>query len=1538
VLLNVLSLLLLLFTGGLLSIPLIFCGMSLSLPLLLGWTPVGPCPSRPIFPFRPLPRVPRNRAGNILATIATYAVCLVDVVVWCLTGRASSIQLLDRSLTWSFDPPPKPPDDHTGHRPRLRRRRFLHALSLVMSLPCIHARRYHACSPSAFVAHKIHCGNWSPTERSTLRDLLQASSDNFISPVSNDGFRAVIDTGCSKIATFDKGDFTEGTFQSSSGTYMGGIASGLAILGEGTVRYEVLDNLGRIRVFEGSGVLVEGLPVRLLPPQRLMPTRSLGSYSINGEDGGFFHFASDGGTVATPLDPASGLPFLLLFRHVDEAAKNFEQGLYSCVTQENNQNLTPGQKAALRWHYRLGHVAMPVVSWLARRNLLGPLSSRIASLGDTQCPSCASCTYAKQVRRPTGSTRTTARAEAVGGIQHGKLSPGDQIAVDQFEVSKRGRLFKSGGREKDVEKFCGGTIFIDVATGLTKVYFQVSLGAEDTIRSKLAFERFALSCDVVVSGYRTDNGIFTKLEFLKEIEDNHQHLTVSGVGAHHQNGVAERGIRTVVTKARSQLLHAQLRWPEQTPSDLWPMAMQHSEHLLNVIPSASLDGFSAEERFCRSLKSTDQLRELHVWGCPAYVLEPTLQDGRKLPKWQPRSRRGQFVGWSPLHSSKVALVRNLVTGRISPQFHVVFDDWFETVHCAEDTDVPPEWDVIVTNSHFESNVDAVDLESFELADEWLSKEELMARRASANPGSRSVIETTAPSQSPASPAPTARSPSAPDPPPPVPPVSPADPPPPPVSPRSLDSSFASEASPSPDLLSSVRRQRRGSVSLPAAAAPPPAVDGPLRRSTRARAPPNRLSYARPGIVDDGVTGFLTLLSYVRERAAVKDLSAECVVAYWTLLHMNPDSDELESAQAFFTPMAFAAAMKRRTKTPDPDTPSYRDAMSGPHREEFIKAMSVEISQLVEKETWHHAMLRSHVPAGHKVIPLTWVFRIKRLPNGELNKFKARICVRGDLQDDDRETYAPVVKWPTIRTVLAFAVKNQFHTRQLDFVNAFVQAAMPDGEDVYVGLPPGIHMEGHDRDSTVLKLRKSLYGMTRSPLLWFMTLKKALMTLGYDQSPNDQCLFINRSSRSIVLVYCDDCLCFGPTAQPLDDLLSGLRQQGLILDEQSVSEDVYAYLGIEVNLHGDVVELKQVGLIDKILRTVGMDGPQVTANDVPAKEQALGKELDASPFDEPWEYSSVIGMLLYLENTRPDIQFAVNQCARFMQNPRVPHARAVKKICRYLKGTRDKGLCFKATPSDPTKPIRVDCFVDASFAPCWDVGDPSDSDAGRSRSGWIIKLDDCPIAFASRKQGEAALSTVEAEYLALSMAMRELIWIRRIVLEVASGFNVSYNKTSVVHSTVWEDNQGCIAVSKRPDLTARTRHIVTKYHHFKDNIGVDADGDGIEIAYCPSKQMEADIMTKGVKRELFIPLRDSLMGWRYLQHHVGLDGELKNQVVGASPRSETRAGTSGDAEGDLGAADPGWTTVRPRGEHGGPSQSAVLGVTVGVKSNHTGLNT
>jgi hypothetical protein len=1398
---------------------------------------------------------PNNAGGKIIALSLGLLCVLIDLAIWCYAGLLFLAKRWE--IQWEKSVPPEPPPKR--HEKRRKLRRLRDACLLMLSLPCIQG--IGSVEARGFVAQKVHCGNWNPSERTTLRSLLESAHGTDIAGV--DAIRSVVDTGCSGISTPNPKDFIDGSYtRLAKKTMMGGIGSGLEIQGSGLVKYQVLDTYGRIQEIAGRAWHIDQLPVRLIPPQQVMRDAGIGDYCINGEDGGRFVYANGGGVVRTPLDPATGLPMLTMFHDAETSAENFEAGLYSCVTAEANQNLTPTQKEVLRWHARLGHSGMNVVTWLGRRGLMGSQSKRIGNLKAEDHPKCATCQYGKQVRRPTGSTHTTIRPEADGGIRHGKLFPGDEIAVDQFEVTKRGRKFKTGGREKETEKFSGGTIFVDVATGYTKLYFQVSLGGEETIRAKLEFERHALSCGVLVKAYRSDNGIFTKEAFMNEIATNHQSITASGVGAHHQNGCAERAIRTVVTKARVQLLHAQLRWPEQTPSDLWPMAMQHSEHLLNIIPSTTQDGYSAEERFCRAFKSTPQLAHLPVWGSPAYVLDPTLQDGRKLPKWRPRSRRGQFVGWSPLHSSKVALIRNLTTGRISPQFHVIFDNWFETVYCDEEEEEPPDWDIIVTSSQFESQVDREDLAGLELDDEWLSKEELNDRRR--------VERARAPSMS-DSPVQEGASPAIPD--------SVYQPQDESARPqrresslgRDLTSEFEDAAMESPTI-EQVRRERHDTRANPGRRTESPvprtsmaSPDVHPRRSKRHRKAPDRL-----GFEGTGVSGYLSLMNYVRRRASEDRVSAECAVAYWTLMHMNPDSGEVDDIDGTFTEMAFAAA--KRKKRIDPDTPNYREAITGPHKKEFEAAMAKEIRELVAKETWH-AVLRSSVPPSSRVIPLTWVMKIKRLPNGELDKFKARICVRGDLQEETRETYAPVVKWTTIRSVLAFSVKNNLKTRQVDFVNAFVQSKIPKGEDVYVELPPGMEHDGHEKGSTVLKLDRSLYGMTRSPLLWFGTLKAALEKMGYHQSSNDQCLFIDKKTNSIIVVYVDDCLCFAREDKVLDDLVSGLRGLGLFLDEECISDDVYAYLGVEINLQGDVVEMLQTGLIDKVLRTVGMEN--ATPNLTPAKEAPLGKDKSGPEFRETWDYSSVVGMLSYLVHTRPDIQFAVNQCARFGADPRESHGNAVKKICRYLAGTKRKGLCFKNSPTSQDGRIRVDCFVDASFAADWAMDDPMDPDSAKSRSGYIIKVDDCPIAFASRKQGETALSTTESEYVALSVAMRELIWIRRMVAEVADGLNVDYNKTTRIHSKVFEDNQGAIAVAKRPDLTARTRHILTKYHHFKESLGVDEHGDGIVLEYCPTEDQQADLFTKGVGIELFVRLRDRLMGWHLCSKgHGELEGELK----------------------------------------------------------------
>ena len=447
-----------------------------------------------------------------------------------------------------------------------------------------------------------------------------------------DSFEAVLDSGASSFATFDETDMIKGTLKYyDTDERMTGIAGGLQIQGEGVARYELLDPNGRVLPIERKTYLVKELPVRLMPPQCIFPRGSKGQCSIG--DGRYTLQFSNGQVVDSELSPVANLPMLRCFRDVKATAKATAEGLYSCVTEEVNQNLRPMQKKLLRWHFRLGHLAMPVIQWMGRCGLLGPACK---TMDNSEIPMCGTCNYAKQARKPSGVTRTEVRSEKEGGLKQDMLEPGQGTAVDQFEVVKRGRLLSSFGKEKESEKYVGGTIFVDLASGRMKVYCQHSLNAVETIKSKNKYEREARQCGVMVQSYHADNGVFTAAQYQSELEKNDQTLRLAGVGAHHMNGVAERAIRTMVTQARVMLLHAMLRWPDTTTPDLWPMAMLHAEYLSNIQPREE-NGLSPNEVFTKTISTHEDLLQLPVWGCPAYVLEPTLQDGKKLPKWKPRS-------------------------------------------------------------------------------------------------------------------------------------------------------------------------------------------------------------------------------------------------------------------------------------------------------------------------------------------------------------------------------------------------------------------------------------------------------------------------------------------------------------------------------------------------------------------------------------------------------------------------------------------------------------------------------------------------------------------------------------------------------------------------------------------------------------------------------------------------------------------------------------------------------------------------------------
>ena len=224
---------------------------------------------------------------------------------------------------------------------------------------------------------------------------------------------------------------------------------------------------------------------------------------------------------------------------------------------------------------------------------------------------------------------------------------------------------------------------------------------------------------ITVQSYQSDNGIFAAPAFMHEIKKGLQNIKFSGVGAHHQNSIAEQGIQTILMKAQPLLIHAAIHWPTQADSDLLPMTFDYALHHHNHMRHPSTGMLSPLALLQHTNTAHTHFKDMHVWGCPALVLDPSLQDGHKLPKWKPQSCHGLLVGFSPCHSALVPLILNPWTGKISPQFHVVFDNWFISILSVGSKDAfdPSTWQDLFTTSWYQYFFDEDD--PVTLGPDWL---------------------------------------------------------------------------------------------------------------------------------------------------------------------------------------------------------------------------------------------------------------------------------------------------------------------------------------------------------------------------------------------------------------------------------------------------------------------------------------------------------------------------------------------------------------------------------------------------------------------------------------------------------------------------------------------------------------------------------------------------------------------------------------------------------------------------------------------------
>jgi transposase InsO family protein len=322
----------------------------------------------------------------------------------------------------------------------------------------------------------------------------------------------------------------------------------------------------------------------------------------------------------------------------------------------------------MHWQYRLNHASFPTMLHMAKLNHRPQGISWILRRMEKhrhKPPLCSDCIASRMCRKQWRQKQEKEREIK----PRTKLLPGDVVSVDQLVSSTPGLVACIHGGYTTNEKYMGSTVFVDQASDFSYIYHHTSLNSTQTVQAKQAFEAEAKRYGVTIKHHHADNGLFRTKPIEQDMDKKGQTLSFVGVGAHHQNGIAEKRVGDLQRKATTLLLHAQRQWPDAINTHLWPYAIECANEARNTCPTKT--------SFCQSDRKPSYWHQ-HHFGCPFYVLSKYIQDRKKARKWTDKTRIGINLGPSPQHASSVALILNLNTDLVSPQFNCQYDDLFES--------------------------------------------------------------------------------------------------------------------------------------------------------------------------------------------------------------------------------------------------------------------------------------------------------------------------------------------------------------------------------------------------------------------------------------------------------------------------------------------------------------------------------------------------------------------------------------------------------------------------------------------------------------------------------------------------------------------------------------------------------------------------------------------------------------------------------------------------------------------------------------------
>lgn len=501
--------------------------------------------------------------------------------------------------------------------------------------------------------------------------------------------------------------------------------------------------------------------------------------------------------------------------------------------------------------------------------------------------------------------------------------------------------------------------------------------------------------------------------------------------------------------------------------------------------------------------------------------------------------------------------------------------------------------------------------------------------------------------------------------------------------------------------------------------------------------------------------------------------------------------------------------------------SYQEAIRDKNSASWLAANEEEMESFRKNQVLEGVL---PLPKGKKAIGCKWIYKRKD-DNSELGgiRYKARLVAKGYAQKegvDYNEIFSPVVKHTSIRVLLSAVAHGDLELEQLDVKTAFLHGDLE--EEIYMRQPEGYKVEG--KEDHVYRLRKSIYGLKQSPRQWYKRFDSFMLKHGYSRSEYDCCVYIRKlpgGEYIYLLLYVDDMLIASKSKVEIDRLKSQLGKEFEMKDLGAARK----ILGMEIRRErtNGTLFLSQKSYIERVVQRFGMQDAKSVTTPLAPHFRLSGKQSPTTAEEkalmEKVPYASAVGSLMYaMVCTRPDISQAVSVVSRFMANPGKAHWEAVKWILRYLKGTGNTGLCFGGDT------CRVNGFVDSDYA--------GDLDRRRSTTGYVFSIHGAPVSWRSMLQATVALSTTEAEYMALAEGVKEALWLWGLL----GDFGIKQDRVDL-----WCDSQSAIHLAKNQVHHARTKHIDVRYHFVRDVI---EEGD-ISLMKVHTDENPADMLTKVV---------------------------------------------------------------------------------------------